>query len=433
MGRFLLPVFLFCMVAAATLSFSFVFHANQTLQNDLSIINQAGHFPVPGPWIISSLDRILTAFYSSFFIFLTAGLFVSLTLCLAILIGCLLTKKKGSHLHLHTSGILILLALGVLMGHLFADRSLFHRVRDHVLLPHPAGQAITLFYYAYSPYAVNALAPPLQKPFKTCWIAPDVPEKYRFVSALLKSGWYPVLNKEDTSFLILFKDHQIGLIHKNTPLIRVDPDLFFKNPGRFLRQYSQKTDPARHIRFLCGAGLYTTLPACFFVLVYSLVFRFFCRVFSIRPAIFITVVVVLSAVAGCLWFLYPPPPDTIEETHRMLTSDSLRKRVEALRKIHSGKQVHAFEPYFLSELNRMQIPERYWTAKALATSHSIQSTAMLRKLMDDPSPFVAAAAVRSLSERACDSETRTALMDLIRKNPWWYVQIPAIDRIRTCP
>jgi hypothetical protein len=58
---------------------------------------------------------------------------------------------------------------------------------------------------------------------------------------------------------------------------------------------------------------------------------------------------------------------------------------------------------------------------------------MLRILLEDPSPFVAAAAVRSLNKRACEPITKQALLTLIRNNPWWYVQMPAIEQMGRCP
>jgi hypothetical protein len=433
MRRFLLPVFFFMMIAAEALSFFFLLHANSGLQNNLAILKQAGHSLLPGPPVILSLDRILTAFYSSLFISLTAGLFLSLTVCLTILIFYLSPKKHIPYFHVHVCGIIILIVLAICMGNLYLDRSFFHRVRDHVLLSHPAGVAITRFYYAYSPYAVNALARPIQKPFKTCWIAPDVPEKFRFVPTLQKYGWYPVPNKEVTSFTITVQDHQVGLMYKNTALIQVESHRFFKNPDRFLRLYSHKTDSAGHLRLLCAAGLFSALPACFLILVYTAVISVFHRVLSIKPAAFITMIVLLSTAAGGISFLYPSPPDNIEDTYTMLASESLRQRVSALRKIYLDKAVDVFEPYILSRLNHMQTLERYWTAKTLAISHSDRSADMLRILLEDPSPFVAAAAVRSLNKRACEPITKQALLTLIRNNPWWYVQMPAIEQMGRCP
>lgn len=106
---------------------------------------------VPNGPVLSSLGQVMPALCSSLFILFTAGIFVSLVICLfAVLI---LKPGRG------VFSFLAALTVSGLILVTFADQSLFLRTRDYLLLSNPPGIAVNNFYYTYTPYAARAIQP----------------------------------------------------------------------------------------------------------------------------------------------------------------------------------------------------------------------------------------------------------------------------------
>jgi hypothetical protein len=158
MYRKLLYTFLLSMGIISIISFIFVYQANVKLYNELMTLKHAGQTVVPNKYILPTLKQFLPAFCSSLFISFTAGSFISLIICFFVLIFLSYRKKTNKNYSLYTSAILFTLSAVLLTGIFLTDSSIFHRIRDYVLLSFPAGVALNNFYYTYSPYAANAIA-----------------------------------------------------------------------------------------------------------------------------------------------------------------------------------------------------------------------------------------------------------------------------------
>jgi hypothetical protein len=431
MYRKLIYIFLLSMGIMSIISFIFVYQANVKLQNDLIILKQAGHLVVPNNHILPTLKQFLPALCSSLFISLTAGIFLSLIICLFVLFFFSYRKDRRKNFHIYTYAILITLSAIILTGAFVADRSIFHRIRDYALLPHPAGLFLNNFYYTYSPYAANAIAPSIEKQFKICWMAPDIPDRKHLIDIAAKYGWLAMRNKEQAAFTIeISKDHQFILKNKGKSFITVKSDNFLKDPDHFLKSYFQKSDYARYIRIMCLAGLVAGLPVCLFLLLFS-AFVFFTKKFIPNTwAIFASCTVIYILIAGCLLFLYPLSEPGTEVSKEMLNSENSRSRIEALRKLYRNDR--SLEIHYNTQLGSTSIPERYWIAKNLSKANSPQSLQMLKKMLKDESVIVTTAAIKSLDTKCCDPDTIGILDELITNSPHWYVQIAAYNAVRKC-
>ena len=119
---------------------------------------------VPNSHVLPSLEQIMPAFCSSLFILFTAGIFVSMVVCLLTMFFSNpdFTRQKNAVSYfsiffaaLTVSGIAIVI---------LADQSIFLRARDYLLLSNPPGIAINNFYYTYSPYVTQAINSIPEKP-----------------------------------------------------------------------------------------------------------------------------------------------------------------------------------------------------------------------------------------------------------------------------
>ena len=329
------------------ISFIVVYQANIKLYNELMILKQAGQAIVPNQQILPTLKQFLPAFYSSLFISFTAGIFISLIVCFSVLLFLIYRKNTDKNFYLYVFAILITLAAVILTAILGADKSIFHRIRDYVLLPNSAGVTLNDFYYTYSPYAANAI------------------------------------------------------------------------------------NSSQYIKAMCFAGLFIGMPVCFFLFIFFLFVLFTKKFISIIWAIHLSCIAIYIIMAGGLLYLYPlGQANTAKVSKEMLKSENQRTRIEALRMLYRNS--HIFESDYHINLNSTSIAERYWLAKNLSKSESVQHIQILKKLLKDESVIVTTAAIKSLGVRSCSHDTIEKLNELITDSPHWYIQIAADNAVRKC-
>lgn len=418
----------------SVVSFFYVHYSNLELQKTLALLNENGYVTVPGHNIYLSLDKFFPTFYSSLFISFTAGFFFVLVIGSSILLYRLFQETSPANFRLYASTALITLAAVILTGSFIADRSIFHRVRDYILLPNPIGTAVNKFYYTYTPYAANAVAAPIEKQFKSCWIAPDVPDRDRIINALSKFGWIAVPNKINTSLIInINTTRQLTFEFKKKVIVLANVNKFLNNPKYSLNEYSQKIDSASFLRSICHAGLIIGLPLFLFILLFVIFTFFFKRILTHPSAILISGILIFLLMTGGLLFLYPPGKPGDDKTIRnMLHSETPKTRIEALRAIYAQTNTKRFEAYCHTHLNSEFTAERYWIAKVLSKNDSPQSLDMLHNFLNDRSAIVVKASIKSLHSRTCHKKTVNLLNGLILGNPHWYVQISAMNALRRC-
>lgn len=252
-----------------------------------------------------------------------------------------------------------------------ADKSIFLKARDYLLLSNRPGIAINNFYYTYTPYAAQAINTPFQKQVKSCWIDPEIAEQENPAVLVSRFGWFNTPNRADSSFLIK-KSSEDNLIfqYNNKNILSVSLKDFHQNPAAYLKQYSKKTDPAFFIRFLCTAGLFTGLPAfCFIVL---------------------------------FWFIF------------LVCSKFLTKKNAMFL---SGTLISGLTMISLLYLNSANRP---------ADIKDIQ------KLLKEASINVKCASIKALSKLRCNDEHEKFFKNLIINSPEWYVQQYAYNALKEC-
>jgi hypothetical protein len=433
MARTLFHIFWISMGATGLFAFYQVYQANLRLQKTLFFIRETEEAMVYADPVIDSLGQLSPAFYGSLFITLTAGACLFLLLATVVFLARACRKHRPENIRLHTCVLSLTLAALILAGTFLADHSLFHRIRDHLLLPNLPGRAVTHFYYAFSPYAAHAVGPLLQQQFKPYWTAPDIPVTKPLSATLQKAGWFAIQNRH-AAVLLIERGPDNTLIFKNRdrPVITGEFQTFFDHPENDLIRFARQADPVRLIRFLCTMGLFMALPVILVSCLYAVSLFFIRRCLPLTPAAGLSGLLVILLFFGGILSIYPAPPESDPQIQNMLASGRTQDRILALKSIYLKKDTRLLETRVLNFPDHAPISEQYWMARALAGSDSWQSRALLEKMAAARSAPVAAAAVKSLSRRSCGPALAETLKALIRTNPDLYVQMAAIDVIRQC-
>ncbi|WP_300461052.1 HEAT repeat domain-containing protein [Desulfobacula sp.] len=429
-------IFLASLAGCELLAFSFVYHSNLDLYQTLTDLAQAGHRVVPTGSVRSSLAQVMPAVYGSLFVLFTAGILISL-----ILTGLAMMRKKsdvkpsGTGFIYFLPFLTALLVSGLLLVTL-TDRSIFLRTRDYLLLSNTPGTALNTFYYTYTPYASQAINPPVKRPVKSCWIDPEIPHQNRLASQLSRFGWFTTLKKNHTAFRIEpAQDHTLIFWRHQKKILSVSVDDFHQDPGQYLKQYSQQTDAALFVRFLCAAGLFTGLPLFFFLVLFWFFSRVCCRFISKKPAMWISGSMVAGVTLIILLYLAPGKvPNDTEGIQQWLLSPNTRTRIEALRAIYyQSRDIWQFPAYVNHPGSNRSRAEKYWLAKAFSRSASTKSIPHLKQLIQADTINVQSAATKALSTFECDRASATIFMDLMDTSPHWYVQQAAYTGLKGCP
>ncbi len=440
MKKYLAIVFAITLFIVEVGSFLWVLHANLALKDDLALLAGTDALVVPNSQLVPSLDNIVPAFWGSLFITFTGGLVISVIICFLALICIKLFKRfrqktglgnpiRSLAVRLAVPGIFLAGTFMILIA--FTDQSIFHRTRDYLLLSNPLGIAVSKVYYTYSPYAVNAVQPPIEKLVKTVWRSPNVGDTAVLKPILSKFGWFQVKSMDATSFVIRrTEQNHLAFLAKDKTILTVAAADFIDDPARYLKQYSQNTDSARFIRGLCAAGLLMGMPACLFLSIYFSYAAVFSLIIPVTPARFFSGVLLLATAVGLTIFLYPNHPTNLNAIQAMLSSRHVKQRIEAMRLLSGrGVSINDIQGTLGEKMHSPSIAERYWVAKLLAHSKAPQSVHMLKQMLDDPEIIVAAAAIKSLYRRSADRQTIALFKKIAQTRPEWYVQITAYNAV----
>ncbi len=442
MKRKLALIFSISLLMVEIASFLWVLHANLTLQQDLTLLAGTEDLLVPNSHLAPSLGKIMPAIWGSLFVTFTAGLIISMVICFFSLIYMMNRANPGGQktgrkslvirlvARLTIPGIFLIGALIILAT--FTDQSIFHRTRDYLLLSNPLGTVVSNVYYTYSPYAVNAIAPPFEKLVKTVWISPHAGNNALLKHILSKFGWFQVATQDATSFILQNTDpNHLTFLENGKTIVTVAEADFIADPARYLRQYAQQTDTARFIRGVCVVGLLMGIPICLFSLVFLAYAALLSLIMPVIPARVVSGILVLATVSGLSAYLYPAPPANLDEIRNMLSSQTIRYRIEALRHLNGkGMDISDIQDTLNAKIHSQSIAERYWVAKLLAQSKAPQSIHVLEQMINDPEIIVASAAIKSLFKRSANSRTIALFKTIAHTRPEWYVQITAYHAVK---
>jgi hypothetical protein len=112
-----------------------------------------------------------------------------------------------------------------------------------------------------------------------------------------------------------------------------------------------------------------------------------------------------------------------------LISEKRSERINALRYIYAKKiDIFSFPAYKMILANG-SVPERYWLAKSIYSSHSAQSREVLARLLNDPHFNVVCMAFYSMGKHGRWSDI-PLILNRIKTSGNWYEQWYAYKALR---
>ncbi len=462
-----------------------VYRSNLNLFQATRQIIGAGYLPVPNEHILPSLQKLSTAYKGALFFTLTLGIVmpvlvyglawawdrgykrnrIFLIILSGFVIFCMVmanwqgfnpivtfwflityftvfkltlrsldnmtTQLSTKRLSVH---IIVLALLGAAWMTVPAGVDFFKSIRDYVLLSNKPGEAITQFYYRYSPYPTEACKPLFNKQLKTCRIVsgPDDENLKRIRHALIHYDFLPI----DTDFMpdvvIRVSGESIGFETKGRTVLSVETEVFLKTPGEYLYRLSSRCDRQKFTRRFLAVSIKYGLPIviyiCMFVLTDTAVGWFV----NHRKRFPISAASCVAIGAGVLiaFHLFAPESVRSSQLKNALQSGDPGLRVAALRTISAreldprdyvGETYNKHLPY---------IPERLWWVKSLRNSKHPDVYEALLRFLDDPQPIVSCMAYDALREKGY----RKAVLPILKRintSRHWYVQGYAYQALRS--
>jgi hypothetical protein len=412
-------------------SFIVVYFSNKNLFETITLLNQTHHLVVPNIHVLPSLGKILPAFCASLFITFTAGIVLSLIICLVAMI---LVRSLVFESSLSTLFFLVCLAGFILSGLIFfanTDASVFLRARDTFLLSSKPGTILNDFYYRYTPYAARAINSPLQQQMKICWIDSEISHGSDLNTLLLKSGWINIPNPSAAALIIEKDSENIVLLKQaGKTILSLPMDDFEEDPVLYLKEFSQKTDTRFLLRSGCSAGLLVATPFVCFMMLFSAMFFLYTRWIGHKPAIYLSGISMVALALIALCYLNPPVVSTDITT--LLDAKNTRVRTEALRILYQkGDNIRQIPAYLNRPLSEKSIAERYWLAMVLSNPYP-KNIPYIKELIKDDALNVRCAAIKALSRSGCSLESIKLFKEIVETSPHWYEQYYALNAFRSC-
>lgn len=337
-------------------------------------------------------------------------------------------EDVGSRLAIHLVCLGLLAAIGMGM----TDAALFSRIRDRLLL-HPAGVAISNFYYRYTLYPAETFKAPAQKQIRGVHLDPSLPAALsrRLGTVLAARDYLPIKYQEAVDLRMSGDTETLHFVQGDRTILRISTHQFFADPQTVLRDYSRSVDRHGGLRQLTFLSLRIVGGLLLYGLLY-LPFRWIGGVFfsPVRAAA-VAGLLGCGAAALLLVGLQQAPPNRIapDQVQTALSNGSTEMRVAALRRLlHRGIDIAGFEGY-AALATSPNVAERYWLAKALRHSQSQTSWPVHLALLEDPQINVAYNAYASLGFRG-DPRGIAEIRRRLPAEPRWYVQFYAYRALR---
>jgi Ca2+/Na+ antiporter len=310
----------------------------------------------------------------------------------------------------------------------------FLDIRDYLLLSNAIGRKVNTFYYENSLYATRVFESSRQQLIRSCRLGriSDPLLRARITRILMSRDYLPLENATRPDLRIALSGQDLAFYDQEELILRTSKRGFFRNPADILKQYEGRT--ARHVSLLSS-----TIVSVFFV---GTLVLFGCTYF---PFYFLSGLFLQSTPkaikAGILWSLAlivaffafsASDPEDLSDPKSLsaaMASGRLRARITALKYILRNKIDIAGLPGYQNMLDSLDIPERYWLAKALGVSRTPETRESLQRLLDDPHFNVVCMALDSLGRRGNRADV-TLILSKIETSHNWYEQWYAYRAIR---
>lgn len=478
-----LKAFMLGLVISQVLSTLHVYMSNIELYQITTAISQAGYLAIPNQQVVTNLKAMGPAFFGGLFFTLTAGACLSifslagawtwdrifsrnkvfLILLLALWLGSLVAANSHGFNPTATSYFLFIppvvfsftlkwlpdqpdqkmlfkiiapIISFIILALLFLNLinlDMFLSIRDNLLLSNPLGEKVNNFYYDYSLYPARVFKSLDQKILRTCDLSLIDDERLakRIENELLIRD-YLFLGKESPVDLKIVKTEN-GLLLKNKgkTILKTTLKMFFSNPKKLLRTFSEKNDKHIFFRRFTFFSLLFLSSATLFCILY-VPFYFISR-FFIGSTSSSIIAGILCCIIG-LALLFPSRIDKAMyidtvSLGKALESDDWHQRVAALKAVLNQRLEIGDFPAHTRLLTSPHIPERYWLAKAMSVSRDPKTYNKLLQLLDDPQFNVVCMAIYALGKRG-DRKAISEIHKLIKKSDNWYNQWYAYRALR---
>jgi hypothetical protein len=311
------------------------------------------------------------------------------------------------------------------------DRSLFIDLRDHLLLSNPAGEAISSFYYRYTLYPAEVFKPLDQRQVRTvAWAGADPPPA-AVSRELIRNDYLPVAAVVKTDMGLRAVGGRLRFTREGQIILDTTAAGFLADPQRALAEISSRTDRWPFFRTITFYGVLLAFPITLYCLLFAGLRLLFGIVAGNQRADGLCAAACLTIGLVILVFFHfsRQPPPRPAEMNAALGSTSWQVRVAALRETRDRKFDVCAHPAYADMLHSSHPQERYWLARALATSPSPAAAAGLALLLDDPHINVRTQAVEAIAQR----RGRGAVGEILKRlqtSQDWYFQLYAYRALR---
>ncbi len=464
------------MLACQAVAAVWVRVSNLGLLARMKALHEAGYLTVPGPKVFPGLESLATPLYGALFYTLTvgAGLGFAFSL-LAWAAGRSGLGRRGvvASAAPPWAGVLILLNSGgfTLPGTLFGlfiplaslavawrlsgraparrtlqeaaavflpililagawlpnlDRTLFLDLRDSLLLSNPVGKAVNELYYDYTLYPAESFKALQQKVIRTVRVeeAPGKDFPKALARGLAARDYLPVPAGVPADLVLRPSEKGLALAHGSRTVLEEPPGALAGRLEEALEEFSDRTDRHAGVRALT----YYTLVFGFPLLLYLLVYAGLEQAVRAFRAPWGTWLPGLACLVFGLLALVPvrslggPHPEA--GAADLLASNSPALVTAGIKKAMDERQDLCGVKGFDSLLTHENAAVRYWTARALRTSHCPRAFGDLAALARDPHRNVRCKALESLGYSP-DPKSRALLLEILRDSGDWYVQMYA--------
>lgn len=305
------------------------------------------------------------------------------------------------------------------------DSRMFVNIRDYFLLSNPVGMKINDFYYRYTLYAAEVFKPLSQKTLRTSDLS-HINEPLlsnRLEQKLRQYDYLNIASKNKADLIVKKEQGRLTFTDGNRAVLHTSATKFFANTKPMLTEYSQQTDRYAFFRRLTFYGILFGFPTFLYFLFYSLL----CMItgFFLQPAASTIVSAGLCLIIGTLALIPVHQGSgamiTDGNLSKAIISKDWRVRVSAVKYIDAQKLEISRFPAYKRMLTSSHVPERYWTARALAASRNNVTFNDLLLLLEDPHPNVVSQTLYALGKRG-RKKAISAIISKINASDSWYVQ-----------
>ena len=302
------------------------------------------------------------------------------------------------------------------------DRSLFIDLRDHLLLSNAAGQSVSSFYYRYTLYPAEVFKPLDQRLIRTAaWPDADPPPP-DVRQALIRNDYLPVAAAGDADLDLRMEGERLLFTRKGQAVLETTTTRFLADPRRALADISTQTDRWPFFRTFTFYGVLLAFPMALYCLLFAGLRLLTGIVAGDRRADVLCAAACITIGLGTLVFFQSSrlPPPRADEMMAALGSASWQARVAALRETRDRKLDVCAHPAYAGMLRSPHPQERYWLARALATSPNPAASADVALLLDDPHINVRTQAVEAIAQRRDRGAVREILKRLQTSQDWYF-------------